>query len=275
MKNYIQDKVIIITGAASGFGRVLSRRTAEMGAKVICADINEAGLKETVEIVRGIGGSCEYIVTDVSKKDQTDAMAKLAIDTYGRIDILINSAGTMPICFYSDHEIAWQAWERCIDTNIKGTVFAMGSVYDQMKAQGAGHIVNFSSIHAISANAGAGIYGASKIAVRYLTEAMRQENPGLIRTTVVYPTAVDDTGLAAGIMNWDACNALYTEKGGKFYPEFYASEELRKSLSDREKINFCAMDPESLCEQVIYAMNQPWGIEIAEVTVRATGDMYR
>lgn len=275
MKNYIDGKVILITGAASGFGRVLSKKSAEMGAKVVCADINEAGLKETVEMVRAAGGDCVYLVTDVSDKAQTDAVAKLAVDTYGRIDILINSAGTMPICFYSDHEMAWQAWGRCIDTNIKGCVYCMASVYDQMKAQGAGHIVNFSSIHAISANAGAGIYGASKIAVRYLTEAMRQENPGLIKTTVVYPTAVDDTGLVGGIMNWDATNALYTENGMKFSPEFYASEELQKKLSDKEKIDFYAMDPESMCDQVIYAINQPWGIDISEITVRASGDMYR
>lgn len=275
MENYVNGKVLLITGAASGFGKGVSKLAAEMGGKIICADMNEEGLKETVSTIKAQNGEAEYIVTNVTDRNQVEAMASFAVETYGRIDVLVNSAGTMPIAFFSDHQKAWQAWDNCIDTNIKGTLYCISAVYDQMVAQGQGQIINFSSIHGIFPNAGAGVYAMSKVAARYLTESLRQEVPGVIKTTVVYPTAVDDTGLVGGVINWDAANSLYTEKGAEFYPKYYESAEIQKETGDREKINYACLDPVSMCEQILYVINQPWGVNISEITVRASGDMYR
>src|SRR5699024_237107 len=99
MENYVKDKVIIITGAGSGFGKLISEMTAELGAKVVAADINKDALKSVVDDLKANGQVAEYVVTDVTKKDQVDHMAKFAVDTFGRIDVLVNNAGIMPLSF--------------------------------------------------------------------------------------------------------------------------------------------------------------------------------
>lgn len=105
-KNYVEGKVIIITGASSGFGKLTAKRAAEMGGKIVLAARSEEKLKETVAEIKAAGGEASYIVTDVAKKDDVFAMAKFAVDTYGRIDVLVNNAGTMPLAFFSEHEQA-------------------------------------------------------------------------------------------------------------------------------------------------------------------------
>lgn len=92
-KNYVEGKVIIITGASSGFGKLTAKRAAEMGGKIVLAARSEEKLKETVAEIKAAGGEASYIVTDVAKKDDVFAMAKFAVDTYGRIDVLVNNAG--------------------------------------------------------------------------------------------------------------------------------------------------------------------------------------
>lgn len=145
-KNYVEGKVIIITGASSGFGKLTAKRAAEMGGKIVLAARSEEKLKETVAEIKAAGGEASYIVTDVAKKDDVFAMAKFAVDTYGRIDVLVNNAGTMPLAFFSEHEQALDKWEQCIDISIKGTIFGISAVYDQMIKQGQGQVINVSSI---------------------------------------------------------------------------------------------------------------------------------
>ena len=114
-KNYVEGKVIIITGASSGFGKLTAKRAAEMGGKIVLAARSEEKLKETVAEIKAAGGEASYIVTDVAKKDDVFAMAKFAVDTYGRIDVLVNNAGTMPLAFFSEHrsgEAAAKAQDR-------------------------------------------------------------------------------------------------------------------------------------------------------------------
>ena len=157
-KNYVEGKVIIITGASSGFGKLTAKRAAEMGGKIVLAARSEEKLKETVAEIKAAGGEASYIVTDVAKKDDVFAMAKFAVDTYGRIDVLVNNAGTMPLAFFSEHEQALDKWEQCIDISIKGTIFGISAVYDQMIKQGQGQVINVSSIYANFPVAGAGVY---------------------------------------------------------------------------------------------------------------------
>ena len=140
-KNYVEGKVIIITGASSGFGKLTAKRAAEMGGKIVLAARSEEKLKETVAEIKAAGGEASYIVTDVAKKDDVFAMAKFAVDTYGRIDVLVNNAGTMPLAFFSEHEQALDKWEQCIDISIKGTIFGISAVYDQMIKQGQGQVI--------------------------------------------------------------------------------------------------------------------------------------
>lgn len=174
-KNYVEGKVIIITGASGGFGLLTAKRAAEMGGKVVLAARSEEKLKAAVDEIRAAGGEAAYILCDVTKKDDVFAMAQFAIDTYGAIDVLVNNAGTMPLAFFSEHEQALDKWEQCIDISIKGTMYGISAVYDQMIKQGRGQVINISSIYANFPVAGAGVYQAAKIGVQYLAESLRSE----------------------------------------------------------------------------------------------------
>lgn len=189
-KNYVEGKVIIITGASSGFGKLTAKRAAEMGGKIVLAARSEEKLKETVAEIKAAGGEASYIVTDVAKKDDVFAMAKFAVDTYGRIDVLVNNAGTMPLAFFSEHEQALDKWEQCIDISIKGTIFGISAVYDQMIKQGQGQVINVSSIYANFPVAGAGVYQVAKMGVQYLAESLRSECQGKSRSRPLSPPAL-------------------------------------------------------------------------------------
>ena len=191
MNNYVDGKVIVITGAGSGFGKLTSEMAAEMGGKIICADINEESVKIVVEGIKSKGGQAEYTVTDASVKNQMDDMAKFAVDTFGRIDVLVNNAGTMPLAFYADHKEAWESWEKCIDINLKGVLFGTMAVYDQMIKQDQGQIINISSIYGNYPVVGGAVYEATKAAVVTLTGVLRQEARGIIKTsTTLRPKAL-------------------------------------------------------------------------------------
>ena len=200
-KNYVEGKVIIITGASSGFGKLTAKRAAEMGGKIVLAARSEEKLKETVAEIKAAGGEASYIVTDVAKKDDVFAMAKFAVDTYGRIDVLVNNAGTMPLAFFSEHEQALDKWEQCIDISIKGTIFGISAVYDQMIKQGQGQVINVSSIYANFPVAGAGVYQVAKMGVQYLAESLRSECQGKIKVTTIKPTGFMKTNLSSSVVD--------------------------------------------------------------------------
>lgn len=146
------------------------------------------------------GGQCIRQVVDVTDLAQFKAAAQAAIDQFGAIDVLVNNAGVMPLAYFADHESAWQRWHQAIDINIKGVVNGIAAVYDQMIAQGRGHVVNISSIYGNGGIAGAGVYSATKMAVA-MSDALRVETQGRIKVTTVKPTGVLGTNLGSGIVN--------------------------------------------------------------------------
>ena len=131
-ENYIDDKVIIITGAGGGFGRLVCQKTAALGARIIACDINEAELNETAHSITAAGGEAIAVLADVTSRNEMLALADQTIDAFSEIDVMINNAGTMPLAFYSDHDEAAEAWDRCIDINIKGVLNGITAVHDQM-----------------------------------------------------------------------------------------------------------------------------------------------
>lgn len=274
--NYVADKVIIVTGAAGGFGRLVSQQAAALGAKVVCADIDAHGLQETVDAINLAGGTVMAQVADVTRLAQMQALATAAVEHYGAIDVMVNNAGTMPLAFYSDHLQAQAAWDRCIDINIKGVLHGMVAVHDQMLAQGRGHIVNLSSIYGNFPVAGAGVYGASKAAVNFLSESLRIESQGKIKVTVVKPTGVPGTGLGQGVVNPDAIVGILGANMPAYGQLMQAHQagDLPAEHTDPQHIEYYALAPEHLAEQIIYAINQPWGVSIGDITVRASGDAY-
>lgn len=277
MDNYIQGKVIVITGSASGFGMLTAQMAAEMGGRIICADINEENLKKVVAGICEKGGSAAYIVCDVTDKEQVDLMARFAVDTYGRIDVLINNAGIMPLAYFADHEKAWKSWDKCIDINLKGTIYGISAVYDQMIKQGEGQIINISSIFGNAPVVGSGVYQATKAGVRYLSESLRQESQGKIKVTTISPTGTAGTNLSSAIVNFDALKGVY---GRNFEvamgqdAALSSGEGENKNLTDPNSISYMRMDAVNLTKNIIYCINQPMGVSISEITVRASGEAF-
>ena len=272
-KNYVEGKVIIITGASSGFGKLTAKRAAEMGGKIVLAARSEEKLKETVAEIKAAGGEASYIVTDVAKKDDVFAMAKFAVDTYGRIDVLVNNAGTMPLAFFSEHEQALDKWEQCIDISIKGTIFGISAVYDQMIKQGQGQVINVSSIYANFPVAGAGGYQVAKMGGQYLAESLRSECQGKIKVTTIKPTGFMKTNLSSSVVDQ---MAMMPAVAGplEILSNWVEEAPLRPDFHDINSMTYNDPDPQVLADNIIYAINQPWGVSIGDLTVRASGESF-
>jgi NADP-dependent 3-hydroxy acid dehydrogenase YdfG len=273
---HISGKSIIITGAAGGFGRLVAQKTAALGARVVASDIDELALKSTVASIVSEGGTAEGVVADVTSRPQMVALAKAALDRFGTIDVMVNNAGVMPLAFYADHVAAADAWDRCIDINFKGVLNGITAVHDAMIAQGRGHIVNLSSIYGNYPVAGAAVYGATKAAVNVLSESLRQESQGRIKVTTIRPTGVPGTDLGAGVINPAALSGILGANESSFMETMTAmlGENPPTAQMDPESIEYFSLSPELLADQIVFAINQPWGISISDLTVRASGDSF-
>ena len=272
-KNEVEGKGIIITGASSGFRKVTAKRAAEMGGKIVMGARSEEKLKETGAVIKAAVGEASYIVTDVAKKDDVFAMAKFAVDTYGRIDVLVNNAGTMPLAFFSEHEQALDKWEQCIDISIKGTIFGISAVYDQMIKQGQGQVINVSSIYANFPVAGAGVYQVAKMGVQYLAESLRSECQGKIKVTTIKPTGFMKTNLSSSVVDQ---MAMMPAVAGplEILSNWVEEAPLRPDFHDINSMTYNDPDPQVLADNIIYAINQPWGVSIGDLTVRASGESF-
>jgi NADP-dependent 3-hydroxy acid dehydrogenase YdfG len=150
------------------------------------------------------------------------------------------------------------------------------AVYDQMIAQGRGHVVNISSVYGNHAVGAAAVYGATKAAVNVLSESLRQESLGAIKVTNVRPTGVPGTGLAAGIVNAAAVDPVLGANRDRFYDKITTvfSDDPPEHLASPDSIGYAALSPALLADQVIHAIDQPWGVAISDITVRASNDDY-
>ncbi|MEM8767986.1 MAG: SDR family oxidoreductase [Pseudomonadota bacterium] len=274
--DYIRGKVIVITGAAGGFGRLVAEKAGARGARIVCADLDEGALAETGSALEGAGVEALCQRADVTSMADMQVLAAAAVERFGAIDVMVNNAGIMPLAFFSDHESALPAWERCIDVNIKGVLHGITAVYDQMIHQGSGHVVNLSSIYSNFPVAGAAVYGASKAAVNFLSESLRVESRGRIKVTNVRPTGVPGTNLGTGIVNPEAIVGILGQNAPAYLQQMGAHQagELPAEQLDAENIEYYALDPEHLAEQIVYAIDQPLGVSISDITVRAAGDGY-
>ena len=274
--NHVQGKVIAITGAGGGFGRLVACKTAALGAAVVAIDIDEQALAATADLVGQGGGQVCSVVADVTRAEDMTGMVDTAVERLGGIDVLVNNAGTMPLAFYADHARALDAWHRCIDINFKGVLNGIVAVHDHMIARGRGHIVNLSSIYGNYPVKGAAVYGATKAAVNVLSESLRQESQGRIKVTTIRPTGVPTTGLVGSIVNFEAGAGITGTNAAAFGERFGAIMEGRAppAWTDRESIEYFSLDANDIAEQIVFAINQPWGVSISDLTVRASGDLY-
>ena len=276
MSDHIAGKSVVITGAASGFGRLVSEKLAARGACLTCADINAAGIEELTATLRSGGGQAEPVVADVTKMADMRELARRAVDAHGSIDVMLNNAGVMPLAFFADHEAAFDAWDRCIDINFKGVLHGTLAVFDQMMSQGRGHVINLSSIYGNHPVIGAAVYGATKSAVNFLSESLRVEARGKIKVTVIKPTGVPVTGLSATVVNQAAGVGILAHNMAEFTDMVMAMQDgtFPAERLDADNIDYASLAPEHIADAIVHAIDQPWGVSIGEVTVRAAGDYF-
>ena len=276
MTDHVSGKSIVITGAGGGFGRLVALKAAARGAMVTLGDIDLAAAEAAAAEVRAGGGQAQAAQVDVRKLAEVKALVARAAHTFGRIDVMINNAGIMPLAFISDHEAAHEAWERCIDVNIKGVLNGVIAAHDPMIAQGRGHVINLSSIYGNFPVVGAAVYGASKTAVNFLSESFRVETRGKIKVTIVKPTGVPATGLSASVINPAASVGIL----GQNTPDFMAMVEGMQAGTfpaerlDPANIDYASLAPEHIADAIVHVIDQPWGVSIGDITVRAAGDHF-
>ncbi len=186
----IKDKVIIITGASSGIGYTTALTLSREGATIVAGARRADKLESLKQAVKDQNGEILINQLDVTKREECTNLANSAIDKYGRIDVLINNAGLMPLSFVKNLKI--DEWDRMVDVNIKGVLYSTASVIPHMLANKSGHIVNISSIAGRLVFPAGSVYCATKHAVTAFSEGLRQElsQRSNIRVTCIEPGVV-------------------------------------------------------------------------------------
>lgn len=274
--DHVRGKVVAITGAASGFGRALARQAGGRGARIATVDLPGPALDAVAAELAVAGVETLAVAADVTRRDAMQAMGRAVVERFGRIDVLVNNAGTMPLAFFADHARAADAWDRCIDVNLKGVLHGICAVHDTMVAQGRGHVINVSSIYGNHPNAGSGVYAATKAAVNVLSETLRIESQGRIKVTTIRPTGVPTTGLGQSVVNGAAIVGILGHHAASFMQNVasHLGGSLPAEQVDPDSIRYWAIRPEELAEQILHVIDQPWGVSISDLTVRASGEEF-
>ena len=237
-------QVIVITGASSGMGAASARYLADKGASVVLGARRSERIEAlAAEIVDG-GGKAVAVETDVTSRDDVANLVDTAVATFGRIDVLINNAGLMPLSPLDRLKV--DEWDRMIDVNIKGVLHGIAAALPHMRAQKSGHIINVSSVAGHKLFAGSAVYSATKFAVRALSDGLREEMaPHNIRTTIISPGAVR-TELLDHISEKDVQQA------------------------NREYVGQVGVPAETFARLVAFAINEPDDVGINEILFRPT-----
>ncbi len=189
MTDNIAGKVIVITGASSGMGEAAARHLAAKGANVVLGARRVDRIDALAAEITAAGGQATAVATDVSKREDVQTLVDTAVATYGRVDVLINNAGVMPLSPMDRLKV--DEWDRMIDVNVKGVLYGVAVALPHMLKQGSGHIINLSSVAGHKIFAGSAVYSATKTAVRVISEGLREEMaPHNIRVTIISPGAV-------------------------------------------------------------------------------------
>ena len=181
----IDGKVVAITGASSGIGEATAALLAERGAKLVVGARNSERLNAVVERLSEAGGEAVAKVTDVSRRGDLMDLVSLATDTYGRLDVLVSNAGIMPVSPFD--ELRADDWEAMVDVNLKGVLFGIAAALPVFRRQGFGHFVNTASTAAFRVTPAQSVYAGTKMAVRAISEGLRQEAGQNLRVTIVSP----------------------------------------------------------------------------------------
>ncbi|HFQ2592038.1 SDR family oxidoreductase [Staphylococcus aureus] len=226
----LTDKVAVVTGAGSGIGEAIATLLHEEGAKVILASRNKDKLQNVANQLAQ--DSVKVVPTDVTKKEEVDELIKIAQQTFGGLDIVINSAGQMLSSKITDYQV--DEWDSMIDANIKGTLYTAQAALPTMLEQSSGHLINIASISGFEVTKSSTIYSATKAAVHTITQGLEKE---------LAKTGVKVTSISPGMVD-TAITAAYNP-------------------TDRKKL-----EPQDIAEAVLYALTQPKHVNVNEITVR-------
>lgn len=226
----LTDKVAVVTGAGSGIGEAIATLLHEEGAKVILAGRNKDKLQNVANQLAQ--DSVKVVPTDVTKKEEVDELIKIAQQTFGGLDIVINSAGQMLSSKITDYQV--DEWDSMIDANIKGTLYTAQAALPTMLEQSSGHLINIGSISGFEVTKSSTIYSATKAAVHTITQGLEKE---------LAKTGVKVTSISPGMVD-TAITAAYNP-------------------TDRKKL-----EPQDIAEAVLYALTQPKHVNVNEITVR-------
>lgn len=186
----LQDKSVVITGAASGMGKAMALLFAQEGAKIVVADINGAAVDAVVAEIASAGGQAKGVVVNVSKEEDMSRMIDAAVESFGSLDVLVNNAGIMD-AMMSAEAVTDEMWTRVMDINVAGPMRAIRKALPIMKAQGKGVIVNTASVGGLFGSRAGAAYTASKHAVVGLTKNVGFQYGKLgIRCNAIAPGAV-------------------------------------------------------------------------------------
>jgi cyclopentanol dehydrogenase len=200
----VENKVAIVTGAASGMGRAHSLLLAKEGARVVVTDVDANGGAETVREIERANGIAKFVQHDISEELAWKRVVDSAVKEFGGVDILVNNAGTY--VYKPTAEISVQEWDRVQNVNVRGTFLGCREIIPVMRARGGGAIVNVSSTFGLVGRSGFAAYCASKGAVRLMTKALAAElvefnirvnslHPGTVATEMTRPFLADAAGV--------------------------------------------------------------------------------
>jgi len=242
-------KVIVITGASSGIGESTAKLLADQGDAVVLGARREPRLQKIVVDIENNGGSAIYQVTDVTDLKQVQALAQLALDEYGHIDVWINNAGLMPRSEFIKGRV--EEWDQMIDVNLKGTLYGIDAALPTMRSQHSGQIINISSVAGHATSIGSGVYSATKFGVRAISEALRKEEATAksnLRVTVISPGAIA-TELTDHVKDPETKLAL-----DKFYDDY-------------------AVSADRVAQAIAFAINTPEDTTMNEIVIRPTAQV--
>jgi NADP-dependent 3-hydroxy acid dehydrogenase YdfG len=237
----IEGKIVAITGASSGMGKSIAIELAKNGAKVILGARRTEQLQQIVEEINSKGGEATFAQIDVKDKADLVKLVNTAVEQYGRLDVIINSAGVSQLARIDELDVV--GWEEMIDINLKGVLYGMAAAIPVFKRQQCGHIINIISTSGIKIVPMQGVYAGTKNAIRTISEAFRQESEGNIRIT----------GISPGFVKTDFANNL-------------KNEEMKKAI--QKGMEQIAIDPIAIANAVIYAISQPNDVEIGDIVIR-------
>ncbi|RAU44637.1 MULTISPECIES: SDR family oxidoreductase [unclassified Pseudomonas] len=235
------DKIILITGASSGIGEGIARELGAAGATLLLGARRTERLQALVDEINAAGGQAEYRRLDVTDKADVEAFAQHARNRWGRVDVIINNAGIMPLSPMA--AMKTEEWDRMVDVNIKGVLHGIAAVLPEFTRRRAGHVINMASVGALTVSPTAAVYCATKFAVRAISDGLRQESPD-IRVTCVHPGVVESE-LALTITDEVAKQAM-------------------------ESYRAVALTPDAIGRAVRYAIEQPDDVDVNEIVVRPT-----